>query len=787
ESFVRPFDLNKEYPFRVGIVRDIEGGHLLLIDMHHIISDGVSHSILLEEFARLYEGEALPEVSLHYKDYAEWQQGSLNSVQRLSDEEYWQNMYASPTSALVLPYDYTRPAIKSDVGLSIDTTIDSDRVEKIRAFIEVTGTTMFMFLLSIHKIVLSRLSGQEDIVIGTPTSGRSHADIEQTVGMFVNTLALRSYPLKDKKFTAYLQEVKELVLSSFEHEGYQYEDLIDRLSIERDTSRNPLFDVMFAYQYVEEVAASRETVGIERYSIGENSISKFDLELDVEDNGEELSLSATYCAALFTERTIQNYLKYIITCIDEVLECSDQLISKINLLTKEEQEVLIKDFGKGTSNTVYKEASFLELFESQVQSSPEDVAIVFGEEKLSYQELNIRSTNLAIALQAQGAKPQDFIGVYMDRGISVIVSILGVLKMGGVYVPIEVEYPKERVNFILSDSSIKYLLVTESVSLEKLSLEATKVLLIEDDKEERKVSSIFTKPRISGEDLAYMIYTSGTTGKPKGVMISHNSLSDYVHTVKEYFGLKSTDSILQQSSISFDTSIEEIFPILGVGGKLVITEDRRDFDKLISDCITHKITVLSTNPYLLSYLNEHIDSYDLSLRILISGGDVLKWYHVNHLVSKFDVYNSYGPTETTVCATYYKVKKELDRIPIGFPISNRVVYILDEHLQLQPNGVIGELCIGGIGVSKGYLNREELTKSSFVKDPFRAGETMYRTGDLARWLADGTIEFIGRKDTQVKIRGRRIELGEIINQVESYSKVAQSVVQVQGSENDKYL
>ncbi|MEE4001863.1 amino acid adenylation domain-containing protein, partial [Tenacibaculum sp. FZY0031] len=788
ESFVRPFDLNKEYPFRVGIVRDIEGGHLLLIDMHHIISDGVSHSILLEEFARLYEGEALPEVSLHYKDYAEWQQSEVHKEQQAKDKEYWEKMYVNKVTPLTLSYDYMRPRVKNDLGSSTGITLTAELTKKIRNLLESKDVTMFMFLLSIHKIVLSKLSGQEDIVIGTPTSGRSHADVEQMVGMFVNTLALRSAPSGEKRYVDYLSEVKELVLSSFEHEEYQYEDLIESLSLSRDASRNPLFDVMFTYQYEEEVGDKVEKGTIESYQSGKNTVSKFDLEFNASDNGKEIALSVTYCTALFKESTIQNYIKYVENCIHQVLNSAEKKLINLEVITQEDKEKLVNNVGKGIVNTYYKESSFLELFKKQVKLNPDSIAIAYEEKELSYKELDYRSTEVALMLQEQGIRPHDFVGLYVERNISIPIGILGILKMGGVYVPIDIEYPEERVNFIISDSQIKCLIANDSKKLEALSLEKTKVLSIATDKQHSllKIKNV-NVPNIVNEDLAYMIYTSGTTGRPKGVMTSHRALSDYVHTVIGYFGLKPTDSILQQSSISFDTSIEEIFPILGVGGKLVITEERRDFEKVVLDCLKHKITVLSTNPYLLEYVNEHIEDYELSLRILISGGDTLKWSQVNNLISKFSVYNTYGPTETTVCATYYKVEKQLERLPIGKPIWNREVYILDANLKLQPEGVVGELYIGGAGIAEGYLNRSELTAEHFVVNPFKEKKKMYRTGDLGKWLPDGNIEFLGRKDTQVKIRGYRIELEEIENKLLEIEGVRQAKVIVVDHKETKQL
>ncbi|WP_243643717.1 condensation domain-containing protein, partial [Tenacibaculum sp. M341] len=338
QAFISPFNLNEEYPFRVEVVKDTEG-YILLIDMHHIVSDGVSMSILMDDFVHLYQEDSLPELSLQYTDYSEWQQSEAHSLQREEDKKYWEGMYASPISALDLPYDYTRPAIKSDKGSSVTLTIDSDKVNKIRSLVDIQGVSMFMFLLSIHKIVLSKLSGQEDIIVGTPTSGRNHADVDQMVGMFVNTLVLRSYPSKEKSYIDYLEEVKELVLSSFVHEAYQYEDLIESLSITRDTSRNPLFDVMFTYRYQErrrEEEIEELPFGIRPYEIGGDVTSKFDLEFDVSDNGEELSFAITYCTALFKSSTIETYMSYIETCIDQVLEKSDRNISEISLLNKEE-------------------------------------------------------------------------------------------------------------------------------------------------------------------------------------------------------------------------------------------------------------------------------------------------------------------------------------------------------------------------------------------------------------------------------------------------------------------
>ena len=782
-SFIRPFDLEHEYGFRSGLIRIDEGGYLLLFDMHHIISDGLSHDILYSDLLLLYQGLSLSDLSFQYKDYSEWQQSVSYQQKVSSHKSYWLDVYSEGFTVLDLPYDYPRPLDKDTRGGSIDFELDAALVSGIRSLSQDNGATMYMTLLSFYKILLSKLSNQEDIIVGTPTSGRHDSDLEGIVGMFVNTLALRSTPKGDQSYGSYLSDLKDMVISSFDHEMYQYEDLVDALNLERDTSRNPLFDVMFSY-FKEGGVVSEESlpIAIEAYegSSGEE-ISKFDMDMTVTETEASLFFSINYDTSLFKISTIERFISYFQRIVNGIVSNADILLKDIDILESSERYELLEELNATT--VVYEEGvTVLDLFNTQVVANGDKIALELGDQSMSYQELDARSNQLARYLEEQGVIKGSSVPICVSRSFDMIVGILGILKSGCNYVPIDPEYPMERKLYILDDIDWEVCLVNSN----ELSFQGGLTInLAAIDYKNLSANSFSINSK--SEDLAYIIYTSGSTGKPKGVMITHHCLYDYVLTFKDYFKVTSEDKILQQSSISFDTSIEEIFPVLISGGSLVLSEEKRDFDNLLLDCQKHKVTLLSTNPYLLGYLNDHIHLYDLSLRVIISGGDTLKNNGIKHLIENYKVYNTYGPTESTVCTTYYEINELREMLPIGRPIANRYVYVLDAHGSLLPKGVSGELYIGGKGLSKGYLNRPELTEDRFVANPFRPGEQMYRTGDVVRWLSDGNLAFMGRNDDQVKIRGYRIELGEIVSQLECHEAISQALVLSKGDGGNKYL
>ncbi len=480
-----------------------------------------------------------------------------------------------------------------------------------------------------------------------------------------------------------------------------------------------------------------------------------------------LTLHIEYNTDIYDRSIIESMFGHFERLMTLAMEDPSADIASIDYLDDVQRTAIVEGFND-TSHPYPSQSTLVDLFEEQVLKTPDSVAVVFGDTELSYSELNCRANRLGHYLRDRfGITSDDLVGIKLERSDQMLVVLLGILKSGGAYVPIDTSYPAERILYIEKDSNCKVVIDAEALrEFEKLSDEYS-------DGNPDRIST--------ADDLAYIIYTSGTTGNPKGVMIEHNQVVDYVLTFVDYFKLNKTDSILSLATISFDTSVEEIFPILSVGGKLVMVSSNNDFEHIFSLCNEHSITTLSTNPYTLNYFNSRSNEIDTSLIRVINGGDTLKSQDIDSLINKVEIYNSYGPTETTVCASYYKIEELKENLPIGSPISNKQIYILDASLNVVPVGVTGRLYVSGSGLARGYLNREDLTAEKFVSNPFTPGSRMYDTGDLGRWLDDGNIEFLGRNDHQVKIRGFRIELGEIESVILQYSdSLRQVVVEAKG-------
>jgi amino acid adenylation domain-containing protein len=524
--------------------------------------------------------------------------------------------------------------------------------------------------------------------------------------------------------------------------------------VARDMSRNPLFDVMFAYQKGDEHSLDIRGLSFtaEDFSTG---ISKFDITLNVIDGEAKICFSLEYCTDLFSHDTILRMARHFENIAGQVLKNPAAALSQIETVLPEEKQQLLHEFNPLPVSYPENE-TVLDLLKRQANTFPSHIAVRCKDEELTYAELDSRSGRLAALLHEKGAGPESIVGILLDRSTDMIVAIWAVLKAGAAYVPIDSSYPPERIGYLLSDSGAQALL-THSAYAGRNDYSGTLILI---DACETSACSPDFCAQVKGSQLAYVVYTSGSTGNPKGVMIEHSSLHDYVHTFIRYFSLSSADTVLYQTSVSFDTTMEAIFPVLCVGGKLVIHKNNRDLSAIPRLIKENGVTLLSTTPIVIDYLNSH--SADLSpLRALLSGGEVLKPAHIDRLIGQMEIFNGYGPSESTVCTSFHKVEKLVPNISIGRPIANRQVYILNGHNSLQPVGVVGELCIGGPGLARGYLNQPALTGKKFPPNPFMPGTRMYKTGDLARWLPDGTLEFTGRKDNQVKIRGFRVELGEI--------------------------
>ena len=786
EDFVKPFDLNIPPLLRVGLIKLAEENHLLLFDIHHIIADGVSISILTREFTELYEDKELKNQYIRYIDFSEWQNAHRRTDKILNQKKYWVEKFSDELPVLNLPLDYSRPAVRDHRGDYIEFKVAKTLKEKVISLAKMTGTTIYIVLLSIMNILMSKHSDQEDIIIGTPIAGRQHADLENVLGMFVNTLAIRNYPKSDKTYEKFLNEVGANTLKAYENQEYQFEDLVDHLNLHRDASRNPIFDVMFTLQTDDLDKFEFSGVKSTRFEPKKKKV-KFDLEFTVAEEGDELLFSIGYCVRLFRRDSIELLAGHLCNIIKAVTEDSGVLIGEIDVLSDDEKNTILHEYND-TYSKYPRDKTIHQAFEEQVMKNPDGVALVFRGDSMTYSELNNKANQLAKRLRKQGVGRENIVGILIDRSFEMIIGILGILKAGGTYLPMDPEYPKERLAFLLSDSE-PCILLTQSwlrrnVDFigEVLELDNTAVFVGDDTNLE---------PLCNAHDLAYIIYTSGSTGSPKGVMIEHKSLINYCLGQIKRLRINENDRSVQTSPITFDMSVEQIFTTLLGGASLFLIEkevllESADFSRFLYE---NAITYLHAVPSLL----ENLDADKLEhMRIIVSGGELCTPNLVKRLIGKGDCefQNSYGPTEATIISTMHLVKLEetISSIPIGKPIDNAKLYILNKELKLVPRGVAGEIFIGGEGLARGYLGKPELTSERFIENPFCPGERIYRTGDLARWLPDGNAEFLGRMDRQVKIRGARIELGEIESSLLEMSEVKEVIVDVRGEENNnKFL
>lgn len=788
-DFVKPFDLTKAPLFRAKAVRIKNNKMFLLLDMHHIISDGASLSILLQELCDLYNGSTFPqECKIDYKDFCLWEKEQFKTEKLKKAKEFWVNKYQDDIPLLNMPTCYPRPSMQSFEGSNYHSFLDEKTYEKITLFAKDLNITPYMLLLSVYYILLSKYTSQEDIVIGTPIVGRELPELSTMLGMFVNTLALRNKIDYSLSFEEFSNNIKESCLSSFEHQNYPFDELVKELNIKRDTSRNPLFDVMFIYQnngYPEINFKDAKT----EYFIPDNPISKFDLSLEIIPVRNSYSLRFEYCTKLFDEAFIKRFSSHYINILNTVLKNKEIKISDIDMLSEEEKNQILYDFNN-TKIDYPKDKTIIDLFEEQVEKTPNNIAIVFENQKLTYKELNEKANQLARFLLANNATIGDIICILLDKSIEMIISILGILKVGATFLPIDISYPNERIDYMIRDSKSNILLtsqnfihkVNNTVQSLCIDFESSQFLLYDN-------SNLFT--HYDTDNLAYIMYTSGSTGNPKGVMVTHKNIVRLVKNNK-FINFENKERILQTGSIVFDACTFEIWGALLNGFELFIIkkEDLLDASILKNYLEENKITTLWITAPLFNQLSESNPLMFKSVKKLLTGGDVLSPKHINEVrkvCPNLQIINGYGPTENTTFSCCFTIDKEYSHsIPIGKPISNSTAYVVSPTETLCPIGIPGELWVGGDGVSKGYLNNETLTNEKFISNPFGKG-IIYKTGDLAKWLPDGNIEFIGRIDGQVKIRGFRIELNEINKKLIESSYIKEAYTTTKLIDNTKYI
>lgn len=758
EEFVKPFNLAAA-PLIHAAVAANDGESYFLFDIHHLIADGFSVNLFLEEFIKLYHGESLQPLLLQYKDYSQW----MHSRDFVLQKEYWVKEFSGDIPVLDLPLDYNRSSKQSYKGNQKTIVISQSMKEKISSFAIETGVTEYMLYLSSVMILLHKYSRQEDIVVGSPISGRIHKDTESMLGVFINTIALQGNPRGDKLFLTFLSEVKETCMRGYENQEYPFEELVETVHINRDMSRNPLFDVMFVFQNNEDITKEADKAGFELIEL-ENKISKMDLSISIMHKKEECEVAFEYCTDLFKETSIELMMQHFIVILEQIIERPGNKIEQIGMMTQQERTIIHEVFNK-TQVEFPKERCVHDIFEEHVKMEPDKIILDACDRTMTYLELNEISNQIANELINQGVKRNDIIGVMLPRESFLFCALMGVLKAGAAYLPIDSGYPDERIEYILKDSQVKCVITNEELG-KKVHVDSLK--LFEKELLKNRQTNDPKQP-MAAEDLSYVLYTSGSTGKPKGTMLTHRNAVNFCYTknngLLEEILLRENPAILSTTTISFDIFVtESLFPLLN-GVRVVFADDIQQNDqRLIAGLVKEKkCSVLQTTPskMKLYMADKNNCDYLSKLSVIILLGEVFppSIYKEIREYTNAAIFNAYGPTEATVWVSVQKIE-DPQYITIGKPVANTRFYVINGNSQCGI-GVPGELCIAGECLARGYLSNKKLTMEKFMEHPYKKGERIYHTGDLVKWLMDGNIQYMGRMDTQVKLRGQRIELGEI--------------------------
>ncbi|MEC1583874.1 amino acid adenylation domain-containing protein [Bacillus spizizenii] len=778
DGFVQPFRLELAPLVRAELIKIDNEQAELLIDMHHIISDGYSMSILTNELFAFYHGNPLPEIKFEYKDFAEWQNQLLIGEVMEQQETYWLEQFKEEVPVLQLPADGSRAMEWSSEGQRVTCSLQSSLIRSLQEMSQQTGTTLYMVLLAAYNVLLHKYTGQEDIVVGTPVSGRNHPNIESMIGIFIQTMGIRTKPQANKRFTDYLEEVKRQTLDAFENQDYPFDWLVEKLNVQRETTGKSLFNTMFVYQNIEfqEIHQDRCTFRVKERNPG---VSLYDLMLTIEDAGQQLDIHFDFNPNQFEQETVEQIIRHYTRILDSLVKEPEKSLSSVPMLSDIERHQLLMECND-TETPLPHSDTVCQWFEKQAEQRPDYEAVIFGNERCTYRQLNERANQLARTLRTKGVQADQFVAIICPHRIELIVGILAVLKAGGAYVPIDPEYPEDRIQYMLKDSEAK--IVLTQLDLHKhLTLDADVVLLDEESSYHEDRSNL--EPICGANDLAYMIYTSGSTGNPKGVLIEHRGLANYIGWAKEVYVNDEKTNFPLYSSVSFDLTVTSIFTPL-ITGNTIIVYDGEDKSTVLSTIMQDpRIDIIKLTPAHLHVLKEMNIAEGTTVRKMIVGGENLSTRLAQSISEQFkgqlDIFNEYGPTEAVVGCMIYRYDAERDRrefVPIGTPAANTSIYVLDASMNLVPIGVPGEMYISGAGVARGYWNRPGLTAEKFVHNPFAPGTIMYKTGDLAKRLRDGNLIYLGRIDEQVKIRGHRIELGEVEAAMHKVEAVQKAVV-----------
>ena len=804
--FVKAFDLSQAPLLRVGIITSPAGTNTLIVDTHHIISDGVSHNILISDFMDLYEEIPLPGLKLQYRDYSEWMNSKLQRERVKQQESYWLQLYSDDPPVLLLPTDYPRPPVQSFEGSSIRFTLSKEDTGELKNIAREEGT-LYMCILAIFNILLAKLSGQEDIIVGTPTAGRRHPDLESIVGMFINTITIRNYPRGNKTFRQFLKELKEQTLKAFENQEYPFETLVDKIGIKRDTSRNPLFDVMLNLLNQEESPRKDQKGDEERQFFSLKEGAKFDLNLKVIEQDERLVFRLEYSTQLFKSDTIARLIIYFKRIVASILSDPDKAISGIEIIDPAEKEGKLQGFNEilaDDSETATIQGKLSESF----QKYGNNIAVEHGTTQLSYGQLNRRSTIIANRIIQSNIKPGSFIGIYINDKVEIISIVIGILKANCVFVPLDRTLPRRRIENMIRQTNLEAIFIDvenrerllKENGFNTLSEKSIKTFILDDSSYQKK-DDFDADVQYKREDPVYIYFTSGTTDIPKGIVGKNKSLLHFIQWEIDTFKISPACRVSQFSAVGFDAFLRDIFTPLLAGGTICIPETRDlilNREALIKWIDENRIHLIHFVPTVFRILNcEYLDSKNFShLKYILLAGEPInpkeleKWYKI--FDERIQLVNLYGQTETTMAKTCYFIHKHdvhRNKIPVGNPIRGAKLLLLDKNMNICPPGIVGEIYIRTPYATSGYYNDVELNKRHFIPNPFQqdGDDGLYKTGDLGRELADGNIELIDRQDGQVKIRGNRIELQEIETLLLKYEGINEAVLVAKGDEEEKYL
>lgn len=778
----QPFGLQRDWPLRVQLLQVHDSEFVLVLTLHHIAVDAGSIGIFFRELSALYgafsqnQPSPLAPLPIQYADFASWQQQRLRNNAYTQELQYWQQALQNAPDLLQLPSDRPRPPVQSFAGKTFSFSLSKNLTNSLKTLSQQTETTLFITLLAALQTLLFRHTGQEDILVGSPIANRQNPEIEALIGCFINTLVLRTNLAGNPTVRDLLRRVRETVLGALAHQAFPFERLVDELQLARNLAYPPLFQVMLVLQN----AFSIETIELPGLAVDhdriDNYTAQFDLTIHLVESDQGLIGKLEYNTDLFDEATIVRLVEHFQTLLASMIAHPDRPISQLPLLLAPEQQQIAA--WTQTAIRPSQTSCIQELLSAQAQKTPKAIAVLHGTDQLTYEDLNHRANQLAQYLQKLGVQAGCRVGLWLDRSITMLVALFGILKAGAAYVPLDPKYPAQRLEFILSDAQVSVLLTQQSFA-EKLPSVTAPVIFLDTAWE-----TIALEPTdedlaiVQAEALAYVIYTSGSTGQPKGVMVSHRSLINYTESAIQTYQITADDRILQFASISFDAAAEEIFPCLAQGATLILRTEHMlsSMAIFLQTCRDGELTVLDLPTAFWHQLVADMANLNLTLpesvRLVILGGEkasfdrFLLW---QQRTANVRLVNSYGPTEATIVTTTMDLSELSEaalarrELPIGQPIQNARVYVLDADRQPVPIGIAGELFIGGLGVAQGYWNRPDLTAQVFIPDPFTSipGARLYKTGDRVRWRADGHLEFLGRMDNQVKVRGFRIELGEI--------------------------